>query len=118
MEEKLSCDGGHEFKLLFSCPSGLSPSQVTLPYLCLFFSSFCMLIFYDLNLFIWYKVSVVFDEAYDRNPHPDHTLEKSISEVVLRFSYFYHIFSCFCIHLTCIFTIVNFYQVSYLRFIS
>ncbi|XP_027768899.1 nudix hydrolase 9 isoform X5 [Solanum pennellii] len=27
MEEKLSCDGGHEFKLLLSCPSGLSPSQ-------------------------------------------------------------------------------------------
>ncbi|KAG5578622.1 hypothetical protein H5410_058756 [Solanum commersonii] len=53
MEEKLSCDGGHEFKLLFSCPSGLSPSQV----------------------------SVVFDEAYDRNTHPDHTLEKSISEI-------------------------------------
>ncbi|XP_006363353.1 nudix hydrolase 9 isoform X2 [Solanum tuberosum] len=53
MEEKLSCDGGHEFKLLFSCPSGLSPSQV----------------------------SVVFDEAYDRNLHPDHTLEKSISEI-------------------------------------
>ncbi|KAL3325214.1 hypothetical protein AABB24_039026 [Solanum stoloniferum] len=53
MEEKLSCDGGHEFKLLFSCPSGLSPSQM----------------------------SVVFDEAYDRIPHPDHTLEKSISEI-------------------------------------
>ncbi|XP_010313545.1 nudix hydrolase 9 isoform X2 [Solanum lycopersicum] len=52
MEEKLSCDGGHEFKLLFSCPSGLSPSQV----------------------------SVVFDEVYDRIPHTDHTLEKSISE--------------------------------------
>ncbi|XP_055834030.1 nudix hydrolase 9 isoform X3 [Solanum dulcamara] len=52
MEEKLSCNGGHEFKLLLSCPSGLSPSQV----------------------------SVVFDEAYDRIPHPDPTLEQSISE--------------------------------------
>lgn len=82
MEEKLSCDGGHEFKLLFSCPSGLSPSQVNLPYLCLFFL-FCMLFFCDLNLFIWYKVSVVFDEVYDRIPHTDHTLEKSISEVLL-----------------------------------
>ncbi|XP_075078189.1 nudix hydrolase 9 isoform X4 [Nicotiana tabacum] len=28
MEEKISCDGGHEFKLLLSCPSGLSPSQL------------------------------------------------------------------------------------------
>ncbi|XP_055834029.1 nudix hydrolase 9 isoform X2 [Solanum dulcamara] len=53
MEEKLSCNGGHEFKLLLSCPSGLSPSQV----------------------------SVVFDEAYDRIPHPDPTLEQSISEI-------------------------------------
>nr|XP_009764274.1 PREDICTED: uncharacterized protein LOC104216012 isoform X2 [Nicotiana sylvestris] len=28
MEEKSSCDGVHEFKLLLSCPSGLSPSQL------------------------------------------------------------------------------------------
>ncbi|KAF3650515.1 Nudix hydrolase 9 [Capsicum annuum] len=48
MEEKI----GHGFKLLISCPSGLSPSQV----------------------------SVVFDEAYDRITHPDPTLELSISE--------------------------------------
>ncbi|XP_019267326.1 PREDICTED: nudix hydrolase 9-like isoform X3 [Nicotiana attenuata] len=53
MEEKSSCDGGHEFKLLLSCPSGLSPSQV----------------------------SVVFNEAYDRIPHPDPFLEQSIFEV-------------------------------------
>ncbi|XP_009782328.1 nudix hydrolase 9 isoform X3 [Nicotiana sylvestris] len=53
MEEKISCDGGHEFKLLLSCPSGLSPSQV----------------------------SVVFDEAYDRIPHSDSSLEHSISEI-------------------------------------
>ncbi|XP_009598251.1 nudix hydrolase 9 isoform X1 [Nicotiana tomentosiformis] len=53
MEEKISCDGGHEFKLLLSCPSGLSPSQV----------------------------SVVFNEAYDRIPHPDSSLEQSISEI-------------------------------------
>ncbi|XP_015874252.3 nudix hydrolase 9 [Ziziphus jujuba] len=41
------------FKLLLSCPSGLSPSQV----------------------------SVVFDETYDRVPHPDMSLENSISEI-------------------------------------
>ncbi|XP_016494673.1 nudix hydrolase 9 isoform X1 [Nicotiana tabacum] len=52
MEEKISCDGIHEFKLLLSCPSGLSPSQV----------------------------SVVFNEAYDRIPHPDPFLEESIFE--------------------------------------
>nr|XP_009764276.1 PREDICTED: nudix hydrolase 9-like isoform X4 [Nicotiana sylvestris] len=52
MEEKSSCDGVHEFKLLLSCPSGLSPSQV----------------------------SVVFNEAYDRIPHPDPFLEQSIFE--------------------------------------
>ncbi|KAA8543924.1 hypothetical protein F0562_021899 [Nyssa sinensis] len=40
------------FKLLLSCPSGLSPSQV----------------------------SVVFDELYDRIPHTDINLENSISE--------------------------------------
>ncbi|KAL0460278.1 UNVERIFIED_CONTAM: Nudix hydrolase 9 [Sesamum latifolium] len=47
--------GGHDcpaFKLLLSCPSGLSPSEV----------------------------SVVFDQTYDRIPHPDVTLENSISE--------------------------------------
>jgi hypothetical protein len=31
------------------------------------------------------KVSVVFDEAYDRIPHPDTDLENSISEVKLNF---------------------------------
>jgi hypothetical protein len=31
------------------------------------------------------KVSVVFDEAYDRIPHPDTNLENSISEVTLNF---------------------------------
>ncbi|XP_050369910.1 nudix hydrolase 9 isoform X1 [Argentina anserina] len=41
------------YKLLLSCPSGLSPSQV----------------------------SVVFDELYDRIPHPDINLENSISEI-------------------------------------
>ncbi|XP_024968718.1 nudix hydrolase 9 isoform X1 [Cynara cardunculus var. scolymus] len=41
------------FKLLLSCPSGLSSSQV----------------------------SVNFDESYDRVPHPDIDLEKSISEI-------------------------------------
>ncbi|PON89568.1 Dihydroneopterin triphosphate diphosphatase [Trema orientale] len=41
------------YKLLISCPSGLSPTQV----------------------------SVVFDEAYDRVPHPDANLENSISEI-------------------------------------
>ncbi|KAK9940347.1 hypothetical protein M0R45_017013 [Rubus argutus] len=41
------------YKLLLSCPSGLSPSQV----------------------------SVVFDELYDRVPHPDINLERSISEI-------------------------------------
>ncbi|KAJ0575445.1 hypothetical protein HanOQP8_Chr00c832g0860541 [Helianthus annuus] len=43
------------FKLLLSCPSGLSSSQV----------------------------SVRFDESYDRVPHPDAELENSISEVFL-----------------------------------
>lgn len=41
------------FKLLLACPSGLSQSQV----------------------------SVVCDESYDRIPHPDINLEKSISEI-------------------------------------
>ncbi|KAJ0020905.1 hypothetical protein Pint_32301 [Pistacia integerrima] len=41
------------YKLLVSCPYGLSPSQL----------------------------SVIFDESYDRIPHPDIDLEKSISEV-------------------------------------
>ncbi|KAJ7947723.1 Nudix hydrolase 9 [Quillaja saponaria] len=41
------------FQLLLSCPSGLSPSQV----------------------------SVVFNDAYDRIPHPDSCLEKKISEI-------------------------------------
>ncbi|KAK3028724.1 hypothetical protein RJ639_038615 [Escallonia herrerae] len=41
------------FKLLLACPSGLSPSQV----------------------------SVHFDESYDRIPHPDIDLENSISEI-------------------------------------
>ncbi|KAF5447040.1 hypothetical protein F2P56_032621 [Juglans regia] len=41
------------FKLLLSCPAGLSPSQV----------------------------SVVFDEAYDRIRHPDTYLENSIAEI-------------------------------------
>lgn len=31
------------------------------------------------------KVSVVFDEAYDRIPHSDTNLENSISEVKLNF---------------------------------
>ncbi|XP_020552622.1 nudix hydrolase 9 isoform X5 [Sesamum indicum] len=47
---------GHDhpaFKLLLSCPSGLSPSEV----------------------------SAVFDQTYDRIPHPDVTLENSISEI-------------------------------------
>ncbi|XP_062081919.1 nudix hydrolase 9 [Humulus lupulus] len=43
----------HPYKLLLSCPSGLSLSQF----------------------------SVVFDEAYDRIPHPDADLENSISEI-------------------------------------
>lgn len=41
------------YKLLLSCPHGFSPSQV----------------------------SVVFDESYDRIPHPDTNLENSISEI-------------------------------------
>ncbi|KAG6681574.1 hypothetical protein I3842_13G100600 [Carya illinoinensis] len=41
------------FKLLLSCPAGLSPSQV----------------------------SVIFDEAYDRIRHPDTYLENSIAEI-------------------------------------
>ncbi|XP_052197663.1 nudix hydrolase 9 isoform X1 [Diospyros lotus] len=41
------------YKLLLTCPSGLSPSQV----------------------------SVVFDEAYDRIPHPAINLEDSISQI-------------------------------------
>ncbi|XVE79655.1 hypothetical protein DITRI_Ditri14bG0075600 [Diplodiscus trichospermus] len=41
------------YKLLFSCPFGLSPPQL----------------------------SVVFDESYDRIPHSDVNLEKSISEI-------------------------------------
>ncbi|KAK1420789.1 hypothetical protein QVD17_22655 [Tagetes erecta] len=41
------------FKLLLSCPSALSSSQV----------------------------SVNFDESYDRVPHPDHDLEKSVSQI-------------------------------------
>ncbi|KAK6163230.1 hypothetical protein DH2020_000094 [Rehmannia glutinosa] len=54
--ERLSeIGGGHDrpaFKLLLSCPSGLSPSEV----------------------------SVVFDQTYDRIPHPDISLENSITE--------------------------------------
>ncbi|XP_012064954.1 nudix hydrolase 9 isoform X2 [Jatropha curcas] len=42
-----------KFKLLFSCPSGLSPSQV----------------------------SVDFDQSYDRIPHPDVELENSIAKI-------------------------------------
>ncbi|KAJ8551795.1 hypothetical protein K7X08_028238 [Anisodus acutangulus] len=53
MGDKIHCDDPHEFKLLLSCPCGLSPSQM----------------------------SVVFDEAYDRIPHPDPTLEQSISQI-------------------------------------
>ncbi|KAK6142074.1 hypothetical protein DH2020_012176 [Rehmannia glutinosa] len=48
--------GDHDrpaFKLLLSCPSGLSPSEV----------------------------SVVFDPTYDRIPHPDISLENSITEI-------------------------------------
>ncbi|GAB2286028.1 hypothetical protein Dimus_020451 [Dionaea muscipula] len=41
------------FKLLLSCPGGLSVSQV----------------------------SVIFDESYDRIPHPDTDLENSIAEI-------------------------------------
>ncbi|KAI3742473.1 hypothetical protein L1987_60156 [Smallanthus sonchifolius] len=41
------------FKLLLSCPYGLSSSQV----------------------------SVNFDESYDRVPHPDTDLENSVSEI-------------------------------------
>ncbi|KAH9661239.1 Nudix hydrolase 9 [Citrus sinensis] len=41
------------YKLLLSCPHGFSPSEV----------------------------SVVFDESYDRVPHPDNNLENSISEI-------------------------------------
>ncbi|KAL2899153.1 Nudix hydrolase 9, partial [Bienertia sinuspersici] len=40
------------YKLMLSCPSGLSPSQV----------------------------SVIFDQAYDRIPHPDSNLENSIAQ--------------------------------------
>nr|GMD67147.1 nudix hydrolase 9 [Ipomoea batatas] len=43
----------HEFKLLLSCPSGISPAQM----------------------------SVAFDQAYDRILHPDPALESSISEI-------------------------------------
>ncbi|XP_059315184.1 nudix hydrolase 9 isoform X1 [Lycium ferocissimum] len=53
MEDKISYDDGQEFKLLLSCPSGLSPSQM----------------------------SVVFDKTYDRIPHLDPTLEHSISKI-------------------------------------
>ncbi|GMG98221.1 hypothetical protein Nepgr_000061 [Nepenthes gracilis] len=48
-----SVDSSLAFKLLVSCPTGLSSSQV----------------------------SVFFDEAYDRIPHPDIKLESSIAEV-------------------------------------
>lgn len=41
------------YKLVLSCPSGLPPSQV----------------------------SVIFDKAYDRIPHPDLSLENSIAEI-------------------------------------
>ncbi|CAH9073025.1 unnamed protein product [Cuscuta europaea] len=44
---------GNEFRLLLSCPSGISPSQM----------------------------SVAFEPLYDRTPHRDHSLESSISEV-------------------------------------
>ncbi|KAL9268112.1 Nudix hydrolase 9-like protein [Drosera capensis] len=45
--------GGGGFRLLLSCPTGLSLSQV----------------------------SVIFDESYDRIPHPDVDLENSIAEI-------------------------------------
>ncbi|XP_021889152.1 nudix hydrolase 9 [Carica papaya] len=54
-EEKMELvmDAELSFKLLLSCPFGLSPSQV----------------------------SVEFDESYDRIPHPDVNLENSIAEI-------------------------------------
>ncbi|KAK6246998.1 hypothetical protein QUC31_018563 [Theobroma cacao] len=53
--EKEAIDGCSSlaYKLLFSCPFGLSPPQL----------------------------SVVFDESYDRTPHSDISLENSISEI-------------------------------------
>ncbi|GAB4824345.1 Nudix hydrolase 9 [Ancistrocladus abbreviatus] len=51
--ENSSMDHRPEFKLLLSCTTGLSTSQV----------------------------SVVFDEAYDRIPHPDTNLENSIAVI-------------------------------------
>ncbi|KAJ1431945.1 NUDIX hydrolase domain [Sesbania bispinosa] len=53
MEKAVSSIDPSSFKLLVSCPSGLSPSQV----------------------------SVTFSDAYDRIPHSDPTLENSISEI-------------------------------------
>lgn len=55
MDETRVADGDSSaaYNLMLTCPSGLSPSQV----------------------------SVVFNEAYDRIPHPDPILENSISEI-------------------------------------
>ncbi|XP_051134522.1 nudix hydrolase 9 isoform X4 [Andrographis paniculata] len=55
MEHRSGGDGtdSQAYRLLLSCPSGLSPSQL----------------------------SVRFDPIYDRIPHPDYSLESSISEI-------------------------------------
>ncbi|PON66984.1 hypothetical protein PanWU01x14_105660 [Parasponia andersonii] len=68
------------YKLLISCPSGLSPTQVLSALIDS--NSYTYLGF--VCRFWWVqKVSVVFDEACDRVPHPDANLENSISEASL-----------------------------------
>lgn len=50
----------------------------------------CIWFYYLMHLFVDLKVSVVFDELYDRVPHPDMNLERSISEV----SFYFFNFIC------------------------
>ncbi|KAJ8768774.1 hypothetical protein K2173_023678 [Erythroxylum novogranatense] len=69
-------------KLLLSCPSGLTPSQVL--YIPPLLSSSFFLLFidhqFDLICF-WFKLSVILDQSYDRIPHPDFELENSIDKI-------------------------------------
>lgn len=79
----------YSFKLLVSCSSGLSPSQVV--WTSNLHSSWrwnvnvpcssviCQIIVHA--FLVCLKVSVVYTEAYDRIPHPDINLENTITEV-------------------------------------
>lgn len=88
------------YKLLLSCTAGLSPSPVLslstnfliqiimFFYQCIqliimisFFFFLCWVLCDDIVSALCKKLSVVFDQSYDRIPHPDTNLENSVSEV-------------------------------------